>query len=422
MVHQKFVEKFLKSFDYAHDRKSCLNYGELVLQIETCLSFDKSEMIDSIIYDPARGAAALSKLKDILVYLRDYKNEELKAMYTEECSVTAPILFYLLNITLKIRRIVFCFTMRYLQKSYRNKGYIYSYLCCLVDVVEVIAYRHLKLFLYKYNDFPDLKNYLAIIPEEDLQYMSRKRSEAKNVNIILQDKLGVDLEVSQLLKPDDNECAICGDSLDANSDFAVLDTCNHLMCTDCAEVTLMGEVVDLVPLGEESDDVEYGHLVELGKIPRCPCCRRQVGQWTTTHILKFCQVNKCKFWEGNTTSDLLLREPILLGDIVPNCVNECLLMNYSSTFVWMAVFYHIERLDKKQFIHQYDLSFVLHTIEMLLKLPRPDESSQKYGLDGIFMCFIQSSISSMVSNNKIEDNSYIRQLVRNIRSKFFNVD
>ena len=190
-----------------------------------------------------------------------------------------------------IRRIVQYFIRTYIDKCYENNPicnvYIYPYLCYLGDVVEIIVYRHIKLFLHKCKSTQGMKKYLANIPEKDLHYMSRKRCEAKNFKIILQEKLGVDLEVSQLLKPDDNECPICGDSLDANSDFAVLDSCNHLMCTDCAEVTLMGEVVDLIP-----DDVDYGHIVELGKIPKCPCCRREVGQWMTTHIMKFCDVNK----------------------------------------------------------------------------------------------------------------------------------
>ena len=137
--------------------------------------------------------------------------------------------------------------------------------------------------------------------------------------------------------------------------------------------------------------------------------------------MKFCEVNKCKFWEVNT-NELLPREHISLVDIFPNCVNECLQMNYSSTFVWMAAYNHVENTRRNSsFIHQDGFSFVVHAIEMILKLPRADESSQKYKFDGIIMCFVETCFNSMVSTNKLEDSSYIRQLIRNIRLKFLNL-
>ena len=93
-----------------------------------------------IIYDPERGADALNKLKDLLVYLRDDRNEELKAMYSEESPVSAPILFYFLNMTLDIHRTVYYFDT-YIRKFYKNNpicnAYIYPYLCSLDDIVEL---------------------------------------------------------------------------------------------------------------------------------------------------------------------------------------------------------------------------------------------------------------------------------------------
>ena len=51
---------------------------------------------------------------------------------------------------------------------------------------------------------------------------------------------------------------------------------------------------------ENSNDVDFGPLVELGKVPKCPCCRREVGQWTTTHSMKCCVDNGCDFWDVNS--------------------------------------------------------------------------------------------------------------------------
>ena len=69
-------------------------------------------------------------------------------------------------------------------------------------------------------------------------FFVEKGCETRNFNIVLQEKLGVDLEVSYQLEPDDSECVVCGDSFYAN-DFDVLDTCNHLICTNCAVITVI---------------------------------------------------------------------------------------------------------------------------------------------------------------------------------------
>ena len=420
MDHQEKLQNIIDTLDSILLMKTCLNYGEFVLAIETCFPFDFRIYFDCIIYDLARGADALNRIKDLLVYLRDVRNDELKNMYSKESPITAPILYNLLNSTLKIRKIVQYF-IKTCKRSENNPNYnacsIYPYLCSLDDVVEVIVYRHLKLFLHKSKSTQGMKNYLAYIPKGDLRYMSIKGCKTKNFNITLQEKLGVDLEVSHLLKPD-SECPICGKSLDSNSDFAVLDTCNHLMCTDCAEVILMGQVVDLIPLyGESNDDVDvdYGHIVKLGKVPKCPCCRREVSQWTTTHIMKFCEEDEFTFWDVNT-KDLLLRECILLADIFPNCVDECLKIDYSSTFVWMTVLKNVEILSYSTIIHQDNFSFVVRTIQKLLELRRAEESSGKYDFEGIIMSHVESFINRMVLDKKIENNSFNQQLLADITS------
>ena len=107
MDQQEFVQDSLREdkldaiinlFDDAHGMKTCLNYGELVLKISIYMSLDLGIFFDCIIYDPTKGAIALRRIKDLLVYLRDNKNDELKNMYTEKSTITAPILYYLLSI------------------------------------------------------------------------------------------------------------------------------------------------------------------------------------------------------------------------------------------------------------------------------------------------------------------------------------
>ena len=181
MDHQEKLERIINTLDSTNHIKSCLNYGELILVIETrfCFNFDYRKTFDSIIYDPATGADVLHRIKDLLVYLRDGKNEELKKMYSDESPITAPILYHFLNITLKIRQIILYFIE--ICKSYESNPscivYIYPYLCSLDDVVEVIAYRHLKLFLNNYKYSPIMKNYLPHIPEKVLSDFKRKGCE-----------------------------------------------------------------------------------------------------------------------------------------------------------------------------------------------------------------------------------------------------
>ena len=102
LFFQRKLNHLLYSLGKLHDMKGVLNYAELISEIETCISFDVKNIFFCIIYDPERGADALKELKNILVYLRDNKNDELKAMSTEESSISASIMFYLLKTTLKI--------------------------------------------------------------------------------------------------------------------------------------------------------------------------------------------------------------------------------------------------------------------------------------------------------------------------------
>ena len=434
MNHQEFVQSHIQEerlddilgdLENLQYSKKFLKYSMLLLEIENSLIFDERKMFDCIIKNPIKGAASLNQLKDVLVYVRD-NNEELKVMYAEDSPISAPILFYLLSITLKVYR-----TVEYLIKTcksecYQNNAscneYIYPYLCSLRDVVEVIAYRHLKLFLYKYKFNPDMENYLANIPKQDLHCISRKGCVTKDFNIALQGKLGVDLKLSHLLKPDENECAVCGVSLDAYSDFAVLDTCNHLMCTDCAEVTLMGEVIDMIPLYMETDDDDddHAHLIELGKIPKCPCCRREVGQWTTTNIMKYRAVYENDFWDVNNKS-LLPQESLSFIDISRNCINECLLIKYILSFVWMAICKHVKILEEESSFRRNEFLFVLRSIVKLLELikagewiPEHDEPCTEFRA----MFDIEIIINRLISSDKIENNASIQRLLTDIRSNF----
>ena len=419
MDHQVSVPEELyyviNCLENLHHMKGVLNYAELVSVIETSISFDVTKIFECIIYDPTRGSYVLKKLKDILVYLRDNKNEELKAMFVKKSSIPAPIIFYLLETTLQIQRIIKEFRNTYEQMYTTDPicdAYIYPYLCSLSDVVEVILYRHLKLFIYTYKYTADMDNYLSYIHVNILSHFSINGCETQNFSGTLQEKLGVNLEVSHLLKPD-SECSICGDSLDVNSDFAVLDTCNHLMCADCAEVTLMGEVFDLIPLQGGADDEnsdDHGHIVELGKIPKCPCCRREVGQWTTTHVMKFCQKDRCNFWHIYFEP----QEPISIFDIFQNCIEECFQIRNSIPFVWMTICKHLRKLAADFVFRQNEFVYVVAVIEKVLKLSQ----AEKVGMENYIDMCINSNMSAIVnilnhliSNKKVENSTSIQQIL-----------
>ena len=176
----------------------------------------------------------------------------------------------------------------------------------------------------------------------------------------------------------------------------------------------MGRVVDLLLSSDESDDVdEYGHLVELGKIPKCPCCRRKVGQWTTTHILKFCEENMCDFWEENAYN-LRPRGYVPYFDAFPECIEECLLMNYSATFVWRAVHKNLCMMLEYKFSLFPINSDVYLVIRRLLELPRAEKPSLKYDIETQNMLHVVKVIKRIKNR---ANHGFIRQILKDIRSK-----
>ena len=159
------------------------------------------------------------------------------------------------------------------------------------------------------------------------------------------------------------------------------------------------------------------YIVELGKIPKCPCCRRKVGQWTTSHIMKFCVDAGCSIWDVKNTNSPLREERLSYVDIFKNCINESLLINYSSTFVWIIVHKHIKILEcyRPKLIDEY-LSFIVQTIEKLLELPRAEKASLKFDYETKYMSGVEIVINRMVLSKIIKNNASIQLLLTHIRS------
>ena len=112
---------------------------------------------------------------------------------------------------------------------------------------------------------------------------------------------------------------------------------------------------------------------------------------------------------------------MLFIDIFKNCIDECLLKNYSSTFVWMAVHKHIRILDKNSssFFHHQKINFlfIVDTIKTLLEHNRAEKSSLKYDFETEYMSGVEIVLNSMVLQKKIENTAFVQQLLTGIRSK-----
>ena len=70
----------------------------------------------------------------------------------------------------------------------------------------------------------------------------------------------------------DEECPICMEPRDSDSNMAILDGCNHTFCNKCAE-TLFVRKRDM----------------------RCPYCRADMKQWTNTFFMNLRRVNHHQF-------------------------------------------------------------------------------------------------------------------------------
>ena len=125
--------------------------------------------------------------------------------------------------------------------------------------------------------------------------------------------------------------------------------------------------------------------------------------------MKFCEENKCDYWEVEYP-----REYVPFFDAFPECIDECLLINYSSTFVWRAVHKNFCMILERNFSLFPNNSDVFLVIRRVLELPRAEKSSQKYNIETKNMMRVIKVIKR-IKNRK--NNGFFRQLLRDIKSK-----
>ena len=275
--------------------KSELTYEDLALIISTPFRktdiFSLNDILSKLHADKIKGNKSLQTLKDLLICLRDVKENNHNS---QSCK-------YVLSQIMKIKKsLVFMQRIQNEQfkESYWCNFYIYPFIYAIQDVLDVIIFRYFRKFVTEHIDSMNLV-YFLYDWRSDINDVLDIGPSTEYFNNALQEKVGSRLDVPYFLMAGDNECVICDVKLKEDSDFAVLDSCNHLMCANCAETTLMGRVsafhendqhID-EETGELIDIVPGGYCAALEKVPRCPICRREVGCWTTSHLVQFFQNN-----------------------------------------------------------------------------------------------------------------------------------
>ena len=211
---------------------------------------------------------------EILVYLRDYKNEEL-------AEIPFSVRSFFIERTCEIKKKLD--TIRFLAEDNNAPHYvpfalfIKDRLNIISEAFDVILHRH---FVYLLNHTENQS--LDLINHTDVPLITALANKIKHISSPeptfswSHHKDPADV----LSGSDDKICVICTEDLNIDSDIAVLDVCNHLLCATCAEVALMGKISHV----DENPD---GTLrASADKPKRCPYCARTVSKWSTRRMLK----------------------------------------------------------------------------------------------------------------------------------------
>ena len=244
-----------------------------------------SRLMEEIMLFPKRASRHLKSLNELLTSLRDEKSAEFKALYATEGVRSAEDYTYYLEFLLcffkhfQFMRTVAEDKNRYHEDIYRSHVYPYFYL--ILDNLNVLVHRHLKHVTRMYKNASKLEDFYSeddsrIVISNFQETMKGRGPVAKTFDVNQQELEEV---ISNLLMLNQDECTICHAKINQESDLALLTSCTHLMCADCAEVEFMAEV-------SSSRTDEHGAVkVQLGKTPRCRC-GLEVVAWTTTHLMK----------------------------------------------------------------------------------------------------------------------------------------
>ena len=341
----EFLNKVYESLNKVYENRNCLNYCELILAISSHVfqnvKYSATSMFNTFWYAPEKSAQILKITNDMLIHIRDVKKEDLRDMHTGQ-QMHVYISYHIFKVLLNIKRCLSYDMMGIYDRTISKRDqdgdiYIYPYLLLIKDVLDLIIYRHYEKATDKFKHVAEINlfthgNICAYIKS------GMRVPSSKSFQFALQGKNGV----SHLLTSEKENCVICGDEIYEDSDFAVLDTCNHFMCTDCADVCLMSKV----SLVTEEDPI--GISVEMGKIAECPCCRRKVNNWCTSKQIMFYITYGCHQPVHNVIPYLKQKEISNKDDLFMKFIRECQKFRYSTPCILMAVV-NYGFTDKKEF-------------------------------------------------------------------------
>ena len=281
-----------------HHQRRNLSYGELLFQLHDLLC--SRQLGDGIVtwllsrdIDgawPDQEVLVLKYIMEILIDLRDYKNEHL-------AEIPFSVRTFFIERTLEIKKKLD--TIRFLVEDKNASHYvpfalfIKDRLNIIAEAFDVILHRHFVYLLnHTENQSLDLMNHTDIPLITSLANKIKHISSPEPTFSWSHNKNPADV----LSGSDDKICVICTEDLNMASDFAVLDVCNHLLCAPCAEVALMGNISHV----EENPD---GTLrASADKPKRCPYCAVTVSRWSTSGMLKLNKSVKQYFSEALLTN------------------------------------------------------------------------------------------------------------------------
>ena len=153
----------------------------------------------------------------------------------------------------------------------------------------------------------------------------------------------------------------------------------------------MGRVSDLVP-----NHPQFGGVtVEFKTAPKCPCCRREVGHWTTTHLVQY--------WgdEGRSMLHVKIKD-FKTDNSAATAKNENIFqdrMNYSVLFTWLTITPDLGTYNSQEF---ETIPYMCGLINRILQVPY----LQRFKSNDLVeqnICNIKLYLETVLSNNLIRD-------------------
>ena len=142
---------------------------------------------------------------------------------------------------------------------------IKPHVAVISDSINILLYRVFKSLAFQHPDSQETHTFMDMFDVNSC-FGPSAPSFTSVFSGGLKKKIQLEKEDLSYLLGEDYFCALCGE--DMAESFAILDACRHTLCSTCAESCFMSKVVH--------DDQEE---------PRCPFCRTEVGDWTTSDLI-----------------------------------------------------------------------------------------------------------------------------------------